>query len=258
MSSVPHQSNQLTTLTVLTLNTHKGFSAFNRRFMLHDLREAVRSVRADIVFLQEVLGSHELYASQQRDWPVAPQYEFLADSIWSHYSYGRNAVYPQGHHGNALLSLLPIVQAENHDVSTPGPESRGLLHCRLQRPERGTDLHVICVHLGLRERDRDYQIGRLCDLVSSQVPAGAPLIVAGDFNDWRQRAGATLEKRCGLGEAFAELCGRPARSFPVRLPLLRLDRVYTRNLRVHRPRVLARKPWTHLSDHAALAVDITL
>lgn len=30
--------------TVLTVNTHKGFTALNRRFILPELREAVRSV----------------------------------------------------------------------------------------------------------------------------------------------------------------------------------------------------------------------
>ena len=44
-----------TTLTVLTVNTHKGFTSFNRRFMLHELREALRMASPDIVFLQEVL-----------------------------------------------------------------------------------------------------------------------------------------------------------------------------------------------------------
>ena len=38
--------------TVLTVNTHKGFTALNRRFILPELREAVRSVSADVVFLQ--------------------------------------------------------------------------------------------------------------------------------------------------------------------------------------------------------------
>ncbi|CAI8878474.1 hypothetical protein EMIT0P253_360006 [Pseudomonas sp. IT-P253] len=44
--------------TVLTINTHKGFTALNRRFILPELREAVRSVSADVVFLQEVHGTH--------------------------------------------------------------------------------------------------------------------------------------------------------------------------------------------------------
>ncbi len=38
-------------LNVLTINTHKGFTAFNRRFILPELRDAVRSVSADIVCL---------------------------------------------------------------------------------------------------------------------------------------------------------------------------------------------------------------
>ena len=33
---------------VLTVNVHKGFTTFNRRFMLHELREAVRGVAADL------------------------------------------------------------------------------------------------------------------------------------------------------------------------------------------------------------------
>ena len=43
---------------VLTVNIHKGFTFFNRKFMLHELREAVRSVASDVVFLQEVHGTH--------------------------------------------------------------------------------------------------------------------------------------------------------------------------------------------------------
>lgn len=248
----------LTTFKVLTLNTHKGFTAFNRRFMLHDLRDAVRGVGADVVFLQEVLGSHELHATRQKEWPTAPQYEFLADTIWGHYSYGRNAIYPEGHHGNAVLSKFPISAWQNHDVSIAGPERRGLLHCTLRIPHRDIEVHAICAHLGLMEDHRRQQLELLCKLVHEAVPPDAPLIVAGDFNDWRVRAHKQLEKGCGLTEAFAAHHGAAARSFPSRFPILRLDRIYTRNVRTAQPAVLASKPWSHLSDHAALALEITL
>lgn len=46
---------------VLTINTHKGFTAFNKRFILPELRDAVRTVGADIVCLQEVMGAHEVH-----------------------------------------------------------------------------------------------------------------------------------------------------------------------------------------------------
>jgi endonuclease/exonuclease/phosphatase family metal-dependent hydrolase len=46
------------TLSIATWNIHKGFSQFNRRMMVHELRERLRELSADIVFLQEVQGLH--------------------------------------------------------------------------------------------------------------------------------------------------------------------------------------------------------
>jgi endonuclease/exonuclease/phosphatase family metal-dependent hydrolase len=240
---------------VLTLNTHKGFTSFNRRFVLHELRDAIRTVSADVVFLQEVLGDHSEHPSRFRNWPPTPQYEFLADTIWAHFSYGRNAVYPDGHHGNALLSKFPIVSYQNIDVSIAGPERRGLLHAVLRHPLDGREVHAVCTHLGLMEQHRQQQLQLLCDLVAS-LPSDAPLVIAGDFNDWRVRADRVLSGCAGLTEAFAQVHGKAARTFPARLPLLRLDRVYTRNLRVSNPEVHCERPWSHLSDHAALSVEL--
>lgn len=56
-------------LRVLTINTHKGFTALNRRFILPELRSAVQSTGSDLVFLQEVLGDHALHAKRFHDWP---------------------------------------------------------------------------------------------------------------------------------------------------------------------------------------------
>ncbi|MEO8655918.1 MAG: endonuclease/exonuclease/phosphatase family protein, partial [Ramlibacter sp.] len=172
-------------LTVMTVNTHKGFTTFNRRFILPELRDAVRKVGADVVFLQEVLGTHEKH---DKKLSGAPHYEFMADSIWPEFAYGRNAVYPKGHHGNAVMSKFPIVHYQNHDVSIAGPEKRGLLHCVLRVPGHEIDVHAICVHLGLAEAHRQQQLDLLCEIVRTEVPEAAPLIVAGDFNDWRRRA----------------------------------------------------------------------
>ncbi len=244
------------TLRILTVNTHKGFTSFNRRFILPELREAVRSVSADIVFLQEVHGTHQRHASRHANWPPTPQYEYLADSMWSDFAYGRNAVYPDGDHGNALLSKFPIVRYENHDVSISGPERRGLLHCVLAVPGHA-EVHAVCVHLGLREGQRLKQMHLLCELLDT-VPEDAPVIVAGDFNDWRLRADHVLAEGARLKEAFVAEHGMPAKSFPARWPLLRLDRVYVRNASSHRPEVLVNRPWSHLSDHAPLAVEVRL
>jgi endonuclease/exonuclease/phosphatase family metal-dependent hydrolase len=243
---------------VLTLNTHKGFSFFNRKFVLHDLREAVRATQADIVFLQEVLGDHARHPQRYKDWPVTPQYEFLADTIWTDFAYGRNAVYPHGHHGNAVLSKFPITRHQNHDISVQGPEKRGLLHCVMQVPDTGREIHGICVHLSLTEGHRQQQLDLLCRLVSRHIPADAPLVVAGDFNDWRLRARRALAGCAGMSEVFVMATGREARTFPSRFPVLRLDRIYVRNVRVLRPEVHSMRPWSHLSDHAALSAEMAL
>ena len=242
---------------VLTINTHKGFAAFNRRFILPELREAVRTVAPDIVFLQEVLGANEKHARRFTNWPAVPQYEFLADTLWADFAYGRNAVYPDGDHGNALLSRFPIISKRNLDLSVAGSEKRGMLHCILQAPGRAVPLHMICVHLGLKERHRREQLLRLSQHIAT-LPDDAPLGVAGDFNDWRQRANALLLREAGLEEVFTQANGRPAKTFPARFPLFRLDRIYVRNAGISRPTSLANQPWSHLSDHAPLAVEINL
>lgn len=245
-------------IKVLTVNIHKGFTSFNRRFMLHELREAVRHVHADVVFLQEVLGTHARHAARLADYPQAPHYEFLADSIWPQFAYGKNAAYPHGHHGNAVLSKFPIVHQENRDVSLPGPERRGLLYCVLEIPGRDQRLHVFCVHLGLRESHRREQLRLLAGMIDKEVPAGHPVIVAGDFNDWRRRAHDILEKSCGLREVYVHAHGHAARTFPAKFPVLSLDRIYVRGASAHAPLALPGAPWNRLSDHAPLAAVIEL
>ena len=242
-------------LRLLTLNMHKGFNVFNRSFVLPELRDAVRSLSTDVVFLQEVHGSHNRHALRHPNWPNVPQYEFLADSMWPEFSYGRNAVYPEGDHGNALLSKYPIIRFQNLDVSIGTIEQRGLLHSVLKVPGH-EEVHAICVHLGLRENHRQQQLKLLCELVDS-FPETAPVIVAGDFNDWRKKADHILAAS-DMSEVFVAHYGKPAKSFPARWPFLCLDRIYIRNASASNPGVLHQKPWSHLSDHAPLSVEIHL
>jgi endonuclease/exonuclease/phosphatase family metal-dependent hydrolase len=244
-------------LHVATYNIHKGFSHFNRRMMVHELRDRLRSINADIIFLQEVQGAHERHAARFNHWPDRPQYEFLADQVWPEFAYGRNAVYDHGHHGNAILSRYPIVSAENLDVSAHLFERRGLLHCEVEVPELGR-VHCLCVHLALNERGRVRQVNTIVERVVDAVPDDEPLIVAGDFNDWRNRAGRHLAHELGLAEVFRDVRGRPARSFPSNFPLFRLDRIYVRGFSVHHAEVHHGHPWSKISDHALLTAQLAL
>jgi endonuclease/exonuclease/phosphatase family metal-dependent hydrolase len=178
----------------------------------------------------------------------------LADGVWAQHAYGRNAVAAGGHHGNALLSKYPIAAWRNVDASVGAVEPRGLLHCVLEVPGVSGPLHTVCLHLALRESHRKRQVGFLLELLASAVPRGAPLVIAGDFNDWRQRAHRRLQE-AGLEEIHSAARGRPARTFPARSPFLRLDRIYVRDL-LHRPVTVPRRPWARLSDHVPLAGEV--
>lgn len=253
--------------TVATLNIHKGFSPLNAHVMVHELRDHLRRLNPDILFLQEVQGEHSGHAARHRNWPAAAQHEFLAENFWLQSAYGRNVAHQLGHHGNAILSRFPIEKAHNQDVTQLRFERRGMLHCTLRLPSAdaadgaGEALHCVCVHLSLFGRSRRAQMGELADYLEANIAADAPLIVAGDFNDWRNRADELLARRLGLAEVFAGGAGntarqRPARSFPAALPIFRLDRIYVRGFGVVAADVHFDAPGLRLSDHAALAATL--
>jgi len=244
----PAAGGNETWIRVLTLNAHQGFSAGQRHGLLLPIRDALRTSRADLVFLQEI------GAVASPDAPVH-QYEILADGVWTQHAYGRNAVAAGGHHGNALLSRHPITTWRNVDASVGLAEPRGLLYAVIGLDGGREPLHAICLHLALRESHRRRQVDRLLDLVVHDVPDGAPLVIAGDFNDWRERAHRRLVLS-GLEEVHAAAVGRPARTFPARAPWLRLDRIYVRNVR-HRPVKISARDWRMLSDHLPLAAELT-
>ncbi len=246
----------MTSFGILSINANMGLDVTRRRYMLPALRDAIRGVDADIVCVQEVRGEHVMNAKRRPSSPLMIDSEYLADRQWRHHVYGRTAIFPDGDQGNALLSRFKLLESHNHDVSIGSHEPRGLLHGVLRLPQRKT-LHVINVHFGLRESHRLEQIARLCEYIESRITAHAPLIVAGDFNDWGKH-GHGLLRNAGLREAFEDATGRLARTFPAKLPLLPLDRIYLRNATAPHVDVLSKRPWSHLSDHAALFAEIEL
>lgn len=241
------------TLRAVSVNIHKGFSAGNRRFILPRLRDAVRETDADIVFLQEALGEHTRHAARVPDWPSASQMEYLADGVWPSYAYGRNAIYEEGHHGNAILSKYEIVNPCNVDISSSRAERRGFLHGEIDTPVGR--VMCVCLHLSLMHRDRAKQLRAVTERLGEEVAPGDPVIIAGDFNDWRRRAGRLLAEPMGLSEAFRTAHGREARTFPSLLPSLPLDRIYFRGLRLTHAVELRDGAWRALSDHVGLLAE---
>ena len=153
---------------------------------IHDLRLALHAIDADICFLQEVQERNERLA-RRPGHHNGTQLDVLCTGSYLHRAYGMNAVYPHGHHGNAIVSRHTIGQYLNHDISDHVLESRGMLHAisHIETSRGPRDIHLINTHFGLIKRSRVRQAEFLIDFVRGEVPADAPLIIAGDFNDWQ-------------------------------------------------------------------------
>jgi endonuclease/exonuclease/phosphatase family metal-dependent hydrolase len=182
-----------------------------------------------------------------------PQFEFLADEVWPHHAYGRNAIYQKGDHGNAILSKNPFSELDNIDVSQWWFSPRGVLLGELK-----IGIHVVCIHFGLFRGERKRQLKMLLELLAQKVPDDAPLILAGDFNDWNGALHRELTTLYPFKEAYNETYNCLAKTFPARLPLFAMDRIYYRNLRLLDAEVLSGAPWERLSDHRALSAIFSL
>ncbi|MGH8507944.1 MAG: endonuclease/exonuclease/phosphatase family protein [Gammaproteobacteria bacterium] len=246
------------TLQVMTYNIHKGFSTGNARFVLHQMRDALERADVDLIFLQEIQGAHAYRQWLIDDWPNAPQSDFLADRRWPHRAYGKNAIYDAGHHGNAILSKYPIRFWENINVSGNPIASRSVLHAEIALPQVEQPIHVICIHFGLSGAERRRQLSVLTRRIRSHVPHQAPLIIAGDFNDWTRQAEHQMRTHLGLMDVFVTLNNRPAKTFPVWYPVLAVDRIFYRGAIPITCQCLNDMPWRQLSDHAALYAAFSL
>lgn len=239
-------------IKILTYNIHKGFDRYNRAFVLHRIKEQLQQADVDVVLLQEIQGRHLHHENRISAWPEVSQLEFLADQIWPHYAYGKNAIYRKGHHGNAILSKYSIIEWSNLNLSRFQRASRSLLHGRIDMPRGEGPLHLLCVHLDLIGFERKRQIRELKRYIDANIPTAEPVILGGDFNDWHGGIGRAIETQLGMQEAFRQNSGRYALTFPAHMPMLRMDRIYFRGVRLLESIRLSRHPWDELSDHLPL------
>lgn len=240
----------MTTFRVATYNIHKGVQGLGlaRRLEIHNLVHAVEQLDADVVCLQEVRRHNRKMERVFTRWPDLDQAGYLSPEGYEAV-YRTNAVTRHGEHGNALLSRWPVMTSGHSDVSDHRFEQRGLLHAELLM--EGQPLHVIVVHLGLIHASRERQVRRLGQFIEQEVPAGTPLVVAGDFNDW----GAQLVRPMAALDLHT-FEGIRLPTFPARLPLLHLDRVYARGLRLVSAHVPHGRAWSRMSDHLPLIAEL--
>lgn len=249
-------------LKILSYNIHKGFDWKNKNYFLQEMKDFIRSSHADIVFLQEVVGKNEKYKGKGL---VDSQFEFLADEIWPHFSYGHNAVYDHGHHGNLILSKFPIEEFENIDLSTNKWEKRGLLVCKIKLPDTSY-LYAACSHLNLLHGGRLLQYQKIKKEIQACLGKEGedkfPFIIAGDFNDWNKKCAHVFEDDLQMKEVHKAIYGNFAKTFPSALPFLSLDRIYVKNAHVASVEILGPKKahnvLNHLSDHLPLYCEVEI
>lgn len=236
-------------IRVLTHNIHKGISYLLHRRILDELRQEISAVGADIVFLQEVRGAYHN--------EPAPQHDYLAEAGWADSVYGKNAVYKNGHHGNAILSQFSLIADHNKDLSLNRWEQRGLLHAVAEMPDK-KPLHLFCLHLNLRKQDRTIQVRQVIEHMRDCLGPDDRVILAGDFNDWQSNLSEELEETVALRDVAHVLHGEHARTYPSFYPMLRLDRIYFRGLEVRDFSVLDGERWRGLSDHLPMTAEFKL
>lgn len=257
--AAPSAPRSAPVLRVATYNIHKGVRGVGprKRLEIHNLGLAIEALDADLVALQEVRLYHQRdalrFERSRFGWPEQGQAEFLAPEGYE-VAYRSNAVTRHGEHGNALLARWPIGEIGHHDVSDHRFEQRGLLHATVHW--QGVTVHAVVAHLGLIHSSRVRQVEQLDEFLRARVPRDAPVLVAGDFNDWGERLDTSM-RAVGLARASS---GAPVgqRTFPSRAPVFALDRVYVRGLRCVATAVPRGSIWARMSDHLPLLVDLVL
>lgn len=156
-------------------------------------------------------------------------------------------------YGDAILTALPSRLIKAGPLPSLG-EPRGAIWVEIEVGER--KVQVMNTHFGLRRRERMLQAQTLAgdEWLGSPTCSAHPAVLAGDFNAVpRSRAYAILAE--GLSR---QALTTPVRAtFPARLPVLRLDHVFTnRRARVVRLDVIDTPLARRASDHLPLLATV--
>ena len=191
-------------IRVMTWNVHGGVGMDGVRDFQR-IADTITSLHPDILAVQEVdkrRSEKSLLA--------------LVKAEFSYHPVGATAIQTaDGEYGQLLLSRWPIEDPHVHDISVKGREPRRLISAMVATP--AGPIHILATHLGLRFAERRAQSAILCEMAAR--PARVT-IALGDFNDWsRWHSIQAL-----LGATFPSRTTQ--RTFPSRMPLLALDRIY--------------------------------
>src|SRR5262245_7757700 len=166
-------------MRLLTYNIHKGIGGRDRRYRIERIIQVIEHENPDILCLQEVARNSR--RSWYHDQPGLLGTYFSAQG----HLYQLNVHLKHGGYGNLLLTRWPIRQHHHVSLRLRMKKPRGAQIATIDTPEG--DLHVVNWHLGLAEKERRWQAKHLLDHNLFGESAHLPTIVAGDFNDWRNK-----------------------------------------------------------------------
>lgn len=146
-----------------------------------------------------------------------PQLDYFAQSLAMQAVPGPNVKGRRGKFGNALLSRWPVRRVRRTDLTVRHFEPRGAIDCDIEVD--GRLVRVVVTHLGLNAAERRMQVRTLLQALEREA-GGLPTVVMGDFNEWKPVRGTLRRLDRHLGPSLMQ------RTFPSRLPLLPLDRVW--------------------------------
>ncbi len=233
-------------MRLLSYNIHKGIGGADRRYNLRRVIDLLEWYNPDLMCLQEV--DCGVRRSHYDDQPaILCEYFKAAGCV-----YQLNVHLKTGGYGNLVLSRWPLKSQHRISLRYRERKPRGAILCVVQTPEG--PLHLVCLHLGLAERERWWQIRRLLRHRFFRASSDLPTIIVGDFNDWRNQLA-----KAHLGEQhFVQITAPPSRfrSFPAVLPVGSLDKAFMRGpIQVVHARVCRSKLARQASDHLPLIID---
>lgn len=212
-------------IRVVTYNIHRAIGV-DRRFRPERVVQVLKHYDADVVLLQEVDDG----VPRSRELNLAK--ELAHEAGYPHFALGHNVSLRKGRYGNATLSRFPIVRERNIDLSLAQSWiRRGCQHASVNLGEGRPSLELFNLHLGLSAKEREKQIELLSQSQEfGGVDATTPMLVAGDFNDWRSLLWPMFTNGFGFHCATDSKTGRRGAlaTYPSFSPQGGLDRIYYR------------------------------
>jgi len=194
-------------LAVASYNIHRCVGRDGKQDVARVAR-VIESLDADVIALQEVESVAAGGEPRQMD--------VLANLLGLTAISGPAIELRDGHHGNVLLTRLPICAVRKLDLTFRQREPRGAIDIDFLVAE--TPVRVIATHLGLLPRERRHQVRCILETVADQREGLTVLL--GDINEWLV-SGRPLR---WLHRHFGECHGQ--RTFPAWFPLFALDRIW--------------------------------